>query len=269
MAVRDILVYLDGPEALDTLLPAAVQLARDLGADALTAAALGAVPVPITGAGLSLALLDARERELVDVVQRMRGPAERRAAGLRFDWRGAVSPIAQNLLSRWVVRSDLVVVSAPRPRKTDLAPVDIGQLILAAGRPVLVAPRLSPKLALDRVLIGFKSTREGRMALAAAAPLLKNAHRVLLVAIGQARDSPDLEDAAAFLALHGVQADIRCLDDDDDRDAGRILLDLAEADGTDLLVTGAYGRSRARELVFGGVTRTLLSEARLPCLMVH
>lgn len=228
MAVNDVLVYLDGPEAVEGLLPATTQLARNLGAVGLTVSALGAVSVPLTGAGLSLALLEVREREVLDTIESMRRRAEHKADGLRFVWRGAVSPCAQDLLSRWTVRSDLIVVSTPRSRKTELAPVDIGELILTAGRPVLVAPRVAPKLVFDRVLIGFKATREGRAALAAAIPLLKGARRVLLVGIGQAQDGPDLADAAAFLAPHGVHAEVRALADEDDRDAGRILLELAK-----------------------------------------
>lgn len=268
MAVRDILVHLDAPETVGSLVPAAVQLARDLGAPGLTLAALAEVPVRISAAPLPLGLLKAHERDLLDLIDRMETRARAAAPDTPIEWRGAVSPLAQTLLGRWCVRSDLVVMSSPQVEGLPLAPVDVGAAILAAGRPVLVAPRLSPKLRFDRVLIGFKATREGRAALAAAVPLLDRARRVLIASVGAAPAS-DLRDAAAFLHGHGVRAETTVIEDAADRDAGRTLLALAAEQGSDLLVTGAYGHSRTRELVFGGVTQTLLTEARLPCLMVH
>lgn len=267
MAVQEILVHLDGPEAVETLLPAAARLARDLGASGLTVGALAQVSVPIRPVGPTLGMLQARERELLDLIDRMETRARALETGLRLEWRGAVSPIAQDLLSRWSLRADLVVMSSPPAQGRGMAAVDVGAAVLAAGRPVLVAPRAAPDLRFDRVLIGFKSTREGRAALAAAVPLLAEARRVLIASVG-ASPVNELRDAVAFLHGHGVTADTRVLDEADG-DAGRVLLDLAEEDGSDLVVTGAYGRSRTREMVFGGVTRTLLNEARLPCLMVH
>lgn len=267
-AVRDILVHLDTPETVGSLVPAAVQLARDLGATGLTLAALGEVPVPIRPVSLPYGLLKAQERDLLDLIDRMETRARAAAPDMPIEWRGAVSPLAQTLLARWGVRSDLIVMSSPQVEGLPLAPVDVGAAILAAGRPVLVAPRLAPKLRFDRVLIGFKATREGRAALAAALPLLDRARRVLIASVGQAA-AADLRDAAAFLHGHGIRAETTVIEDAADKDAGRTLLALAGKEGSDLLVTGAYGHSRTRELVFGGVTRTLLTEARLPCLMVH
>jgi nucleotide-binding universal stress UspA family protein len=268
VAVREILVHLDSPEVVSDLLPAAAQLAHDLGASGLTLAALAEVPIPRGPISPTLGLLQARERDLLDLIDRMESRARAMEPGLRLEWRGAVSPVAQSLLNRWSVRADLVVMSSPLSGNQALSPVDVGVSILAAGRPVLVAPRRSPNLRLDRILVGFKPTREGRAALAGAVPLLERARRVLVVSVGPASVN-DLRDAAAFLHGHGVTVETRALEEADDRDAGRVLLDLAAEDRSDLLVTGAYGRSRARELVFGGATRTLLSEARLPCLMVH
>lgn len=268
MTVRDILVHLDAPETVGSLVPAVVQLARDLGAPGLTLAALAEVPVRISAAPLPFGLLKARERDLLELIDRMETRARAAAPDTPIEWRGAVPAVAQTQLARWGVRSDLIVMSSPQVEGLPLATVDVGVAILAAGRPVLVAPRTAPKLRFDRVLIGVKATREGRAAVAAALPLLGRARRVLIASVGPAPGS-DLRDAAAFLHGHGVRAETRMIEDAADRDAGRTLLALADEEGSDLLVTGAYGHGRTRELVFGGVTRTLLTEARLPCLMVH
>ena len=268
MAVREILVHLDSPDVVGALVPAAAKLARDLRAPALTLAALAEIPVRMSAAPLPFGMLKAREHALLDLLDRMETRAREAAPGVQIEWRGAVSPVAQALLARWGVRADLIIMSHRGEGSAAMAPVDVGAAVLAAGRPVLVVPRPSPELRFERVLIGFKSTREARVALAAAVPLLDRARRVLVASVGPAPVN-DLRDAATFLHGHGVRAETTIIDDVADRDAGSALLAKAEAEDSDLLVTGAWGHSRAREQVFGGVTRTLLADGRLACLMVH
>ena len=268
MPVREILVHLDSPEVVGALIPAAAKLARDLHAPALTLAALAEIPVRMSAAPLPFGMLKARENALLDRLDRMETRARDAAPGIQIEWRGAVSPAAQTLLARWGVRADLVIMSHRGDGSAAMAPVDVGAAVLAAGRPVLVVPREAPELRFERVLIGFKSTREARAALAAAVPLLDRARRVLIASVGPA-PANDLRDAATFLHGHGVRAETAVIDDVADGDAADALLALAGEEQPDLLVTGAWGHSRARELVFGGVTRTLLDDGRLACLMVH
>ncbi len=268
MAVREILVHLDSPEVVDTLVPAAAKLAQRLGAPALTLAALAEIPVRMSAAPLPLGLLKAREARLLNLLDRMETRARAAAPGVQIEWRGIVSPTAQTLLARWGVRADLIIMSHPGEDSGPMAPVDVGAAVLAAGRPVLVVPRPPPELRFERVLIGFKSTREARAALAAAVPLLGQARRVLIASVGSA-PANDLRDAATFLHGHDIRAETAIVGDVADSDAARALIALAEAEQSNLLVAGAYGHSRAREQIFGGVTRTLLAERRLTCLMVH
>lgn len=269
MTVRTILMGVDGPAALLSLAPEADRLAAALGAERLIIAALGEVPVPVTAASLSLGLLRAQERDLKDLIDRMREQAEDAHLRTPMEWRGEVTPLAQSRLAQWAVRADLVIVPTPTPEPQPLRRLDVGGLALSAGRPVLVVPRSAPTLRFDRILLGFKSTREGRAAVAAAIPHLGSGARVLLAVVGDAAAADEAADAAAFLRAHGAVVEDRRLDDWGDVDAGTALLRLATEDRSDLLIIGGYGRGRARELIFGGVTRTVLSEARLPCLMVH
>lgn len=267
--LRDVVVHLDDPDALTMFLPAVVQLARDLKVEALTLTAVGVIEPPVTGASMTLPLVRARQRDAEDILELMQGRAMKAASGFQLEWRSATTPQQANPLPGWSVRGDLVIMRAPATAAGPLGRIDVGDLVLTAGRPVLIVPRSASRLAFDRVLIGFKSTREGRLALAAAVPLLGAARRVLLAAFGSTTTAQQLRDAAAFLARHGIEAETTLRHETEDRNAGRALLDLAETDRSNLLVTGAYGRGRTRELIFGGVTRTLLSEARLPWLLAH
>lgn len=269
MALHDILVHLDDVDALDGFLPAVLALAQARGVRAVTLAAVAAVRAPVTGASLTLSLMRAREREALDLLDLMRERAVPAAAACRVEWRSAAVPDPTPLLADWGVRSDLLVLREPLTRPGPLGGVDVGEVVLSAGRPVLVVPRATTRLRFDRVLIGFKPTREGRLALAAAAPLLAGGGHAMVVAVGDGVTHRQLADAAAYLEGRGVPVDTRRLDEETDRDAGRVLLQVAAEEGADLLVLGAYGRGRGREFVFGGATRTVLSQARLPCLMVH
>jgi len=74
-----------------------------------------------------------------------------------------------------------------------------------------------------------------------------------------------------YLARHGVQAKVHLLDGGGVRrgDIGEALLSQAADLSADLLVMGAYGHSRLRETILGGVTRTILQSMTIPVLMAH
>jgi nucleotide-binding universal stress UspA family protein len=117
--------------------------------------------------------------------------------------------------------------------------------------------------------VAYKNTREARVALAAAVPLLGEASRVLVVGVGPDIRPDDLADAVGYLGCHGVFAEPHRVPDGNDLGAAEVLMAIADQEDADCIVCGGYGHGRARELVFGGVTRELLSRARRPCLFAH
>jgi nucleotide-binding universal stress UspA family protein len=144
------------------------------------------------------------------------------------------------------------------------APDVLDQLVTATGVPVLGLP---PGFAGDlgrTVLVAWNGSREATRAVHDALPLLQEAKRVVLSAVGD-EAATTLEAAAAMLRRHGLAVQAHKLDELDGN-AGEVLLAQAEAQAADLLVMGAYGHARLRELVFGGATRHVLREATLPVL---
>ena len=135
----------------------------------------------------------------------------------------------------------------------------------AAGVPVLALP---PDVSGDlgqTVLIAWNGSCEATRAAHDALPFLHAANRVILCAVGDAgRDEPcgRGRDAASGMALRLSSQQVA----EPDGDAGEVLLAQAAAQAADLLVMGAYGHSRLRELVFGGATRHVLRAATLPVL---
>ncbi len=148
---------------------------------------------------------------------------------------------------------------------------DTGDLVLRVGRPVLIVPQAARELRLEQVLVGWKDTRESRRAISDALPLLKQAAHVTLGTIAQEKDlgiaREHLADVGRWLARHGVAAE-QVASPAVDGDADTLWV-LAHDLGADLIVAGAYGHSRVREWVLGGVTTNLLASKDRYSLVSH
>ena len=148
----------------------------------------------------------------------------------------------------------------------------IGDVKMQAGRPVLVVPPRSTSLALDRILVAWKDTAESRKAIPAALPLLRNATELTVVEIlsdARERDTADarLADVVNWLQRHNVRASARV--ELSAGDTGSQLDAIASEARIDVIVAGAYGHTRLREWIFGGVTRHLLQHSSACALLIH
>ncbi|HEX8614722.1 MAG TPA: universal stress protein [Telluria sp.] len=149
-------------------------------------------------------------------------------------------------------------------------------VVLHAGRPVLMVPFSGEQSSVgQRVLVSWDASREAAIALQLALPLLREAASVDLAVFDTGPGSHTVGDAQAadpraWLARHGVQAGfaVHALTHKRQQ-VGQALLSLAAQNNADLLVMGAYGHSRVRETILGGVTRTLFESTGLPVLMAH
>jgi nucleotide-binding universal stress UspA family protein len=144
------------------------------------------------------------------------------------------------------------------------APGTTELLVTAAGVPVLALPPNASRDLGQVVLVAWKGSREAARAVHGALPFLHAAKRVVLCAVGT-RAAANLEAAAAMLERHQVPVHPERVEGTDGG-AGEVLLAQATAHGADLLVMGAYGHARLRELVFGGATRHVLRHATVPVL---
>ena len=145
-------------------------------------------------------------------------------------------------------------------------------LVFETGRPVLLLPELAvPDLKFDRIAIAWDGSSVAARALAAALPLACAASSVTLVQITGEKDLSKAAapaDAVRNLKRHGIDAEaveVALAG----RDAATALQGYCEQDGRELLVMGAFGQSRAREFVLGGVTRSVLAGPKLPILLSH
>lgn len=168
--------------------------------------------------------------------------------------------------------ADLVIVGAgSNDWLNDYRVINVGDLVMQAGRPVLVVPEGVDGLQLECALIAWKDSREARRAIVSALPLLKHASRVDIVEIAAGEDTAAahmrLVEVVGWLRSHGVEAQMRVAPATGD-DA-QALFAIAYEQKADLIVAGAYGHSRLREWALGGVTRELLQHSKCCVLLVH
>lgn len=145
-----------------------------------------------------------------------------------------------------------------------------GNLIMQAGRPVLLVSVDAKVAGLDRIVIAWKDTRESRRAIADALPLLKKAEHVQVLFVEE--DEPGeghSHDWNVFewLSMHGVIASSNVRPSYGN--TGETIASFAKDHKADLIVAGAYGRSRFMEWAFGGVTQHLVHRTDIPVLLSH
>lgn len=148
------------------------------------------------------------------------------------------------------------------------------EIVLSCGRPVLILPHDGARGTLgERILLGWDGSREAALVVSQAMPFLRRASSVHVVSVDpESASSGEGEasgaDIGVHLARHEVKLEVRSIETDR-MPVGDALLAFAADHGCDLLVMGASARSRLRELVLGGATRTILRRMTLPVLMAH
>jgi nucleotide-binding universal stress UspA family protein len=191
-----------------------------------------------------------------------------------LDWRSAL-----DFPARFVIQetrcADIVVTGGHSPAFSDaFALASPKDLVMQTGRPLLVVPDGTDWLDLRTVLVAWKDTTEARRAVADSLPLLRKAKNIVVAEIPEADGERSLAEArvgdvTAWLARHGLIATPRVPEGNRNRGAPAQLDDIADDLGASLIVAGAYGHSRFRELVLGGMTQHLVTQCARCVLLSH
>lgn len=275
MALKDILVSVDGGKGARARLDFAVDLAAAHGAQ-LTAIHVSHLPVV---PGFVASQVPKIIRDMQD--ETLRGEVAAVEAAVRAASRPGVE------IAFRPVRGDVLDVTVAHGRYFDVTVV--GQdmdsderaiagtqglpeaVVLESGRPVLIVPAFGQFAGHgERVLVAWNGSREAARAVADAMPILVKAKQVMVLSAnpeGAGRRLPGA-DIALHLARHGVKAEAATARADD-VGIGDLLLSRAADMSADMIVMGAYGHSRMREVVLGGATRSLLATMTVPVFMAH
>jgi nucleotide-binding universal stress UspA family protein len=279
MSFKTILVHADDNPRCKLRLDVAIRVALDFGAELA-----GIYLVRTAELTPSVAML--LPAEVVEWRLRETGDAQVQAetlfrqatsaAGLTaIDWRApAGDPVGAAVAHARC--ADLAIVGQPDPEGSDFGFLEqfAQTVVLSAGRPMLIIPYVAPVTAPgQRVLIAWDGGREAARAVGDALPILARARHVTVMAVHSGTDGRIADAAAtsrleAYLHAHGIDARI---DHSNvaDTSIGESLLSRTADLGIDLIVMGAYAHTRLRELILGGVTRTMLRSMAVPVLMSH
>jgi nucleotide-binding universal stress UspA family protein len=279
MLFKTMLVHLDDSQRSAQRLDVVIRLAIDFRSELV---GMYVVPTP----ELSPSLATLLPAKVVERRFHQTGEAQQQAetlfrqaasaAGLTaIEWRApAGSPIDTAVAHARC--ADLTVIGQADPASAESVFIThlAETVVLAAGRPMLIVPYVGARATLGQnVLVAWDGGREASRAIADAMPILARARQVTVMSIHagaeeHAADGASRSRLAAYLRSHGIDAQIHH-DDIAHISVGDFLLSRAADLGIDLIVMGAYAHSRFRELVLGGVTRTVLQSMTVPVLMSH
>lgn len=279
MAYKTILVNCDTAPTNDKRVETAAELARVTGAHLAGLFLRSNVVLPAyLEAGISpdLILLQEKRGKELSAKGKTAFDAICNRIGVAGEWRDAQGDVYE-LGAMHARYADLVVMGQfdSKLADPDVIPDLPETVALRAGRPVLILPYIGYKNPLmgGHVMVAWNASREATRAVSDAMPFLEAAKAVTVLAVnpragarGHGEDPGT--DIALFLARHGVKV-TASFTVSDDADPGDVILSRIADLGIDLLVMGAYGHSRLRELVIGGVTRKILGSMTAPVLMSH
>jgi nucleotide-binding universal stress UspA family protein len=279
MAIKDILVQVDGARSAPARYAAAIESAQTHGAH-LTGLCLAIEPpVPATILGMVPPDAIASQRETIRE-QAETAMADFRLTVERFGVHGEGRIVqvldldAVDVFVQHARHSDLVMLGQQDP--IDFSPLGrtfATDVVMGCGRPAIIIPFIGMPPVLGRhVLVAWDGGREAARAVNDALPILKQAHAVTVLSVNPDVTSDGKRDAGAdislHLARHGVKATAARTISRETSVGDVILADIAD-NTIDLLVMGAYGHSRLREWTLGGVTRHILAHMTVPVLLSH
>ncbi|MET3649202.1 universal stress protein [Phyllobacterium ifriqiyense] len=264
MSYRTILANLniDGPTA--ALIDFSISIATRFNAHLIGACAAD-ITLPMTapeGVLIDGETMRRQREEIGQRLKKMRREFESLAGtNVSHEWRDAITNPTRFLLDNSRV-ADLIVTGCEDDFTLGHPDsfINLGNVLLQAGRPVLVAAKEARRIFTNMAVIAWKDTREARRAVVDALPLLCQASEVIVVTVDRHADiltQEGMDDVCMFLRRHGVTARSEILKEKHESES--LLSFIRQADA-ELVISGAYGHSRVRELIFGGVTRSLLAE---------
>jgi nucleotide-binding universal stress UspA family protein len=164
---------------------------------------------------------------------------------------------------------DFTVVGRPVRDAALPSPITLEAALLDTGRPILIAPPVMPPATGSHVAVAWESSPEAARTLSAALPILEKADKVTLLSADPV-EPPSIPptEGVARLAWSGISATVETFDVTQE-EIGAAYLKNAARVSADLLVKGAYSRSRVRQMILGGRTRHIITHTEIPVFLSH
>ena len=280
MAYKNILVHIDELPGLESRIKIAVDLAKENDAH-LTGLYTSLEPNwPVYAYGpVPTEALASLEKQSEDAARKAEQVFSKAVtdAGMNVDFRlhKCQEAVLDDVISLHARHSDLLIMGQSDPDQERPGGRDIPEdVIMKCGRPVLVVPYIGVRGETGRnVMVGWDGSREAARALNDSMPILEKAKAAHVIVVNpnpashRHGDIPGA-DIALHLARHGINVEVE-REEAPGMDADQVILSRVADEGIDLLVLGAYGSSRTREILFGGVTRSIVQHMTVPVLFSH
>jgi len=264
-----------GPDEASSALGYGLSLAQQAGAHATVQAA--SVKMDLSSAGISRVVAGLVREEN----QRLQALAEAAARSAQGD--AGAAGVTCSTASPHLSYPQLLAVFRAQARLHDLTVVDaepdvftpdrglIEALLMDSGRPLLVVPPGQEVFRAQRIIVAWDGSGRAARAAADALPFLRAAETVEVIAVMGEKDLPANvtgADIAPHLARHGISVTVQALPALGG-DVAETLRNHATLTHADMIVMGGYVHSRLRELVFGGVTQSLLKQSPVPLFLSY
>jgi len=278
MSIKDIVVHVDGARNHEARTAVAIDLAKRFDAHLTGIYVKSPIYLPAyVAAQVGPDIIEMQAKVSNEAAQEAAKAFDEvtSKAGVSAEMRIGEGPVDE-VVSLHARYADLCVVGQTDPDGDAPADdVDVpGHVTLFSGRPTLIVPYAGRFNDVGkRILVAWNGSREAARAVNDAMPLLQAASQVTVLAVnpGETRDPlGDLPgaDISLHFARHGVTVEAAQIVADDIQ-VGDMLLSRISDGGFDLVIMGAYGRSRLRELVMGGASRHMLHHMTVPIFMAH
>ncbi|WP_034854390.1 universal stress protein [Sinorhizobium sojae] len=268
-----------GVDNFEDDLQAAADICTATGAHLTALVVKLAAPPPLGdyAATMSIAWFEERERDLSDLrrgVERAKTVLSTTGVSFQVDSIYSEFAWAENEIGERARYADLTLIGSGLAADPELRARTVNGALFSSARPVLLVPKGRRATMIPKtVLLAWNSHIEAARAVGQAVGLMSAADLVHVTMVDP-EDSPTKSgeepgaDIAAYLARHGVKVTVDRLPSSGHR-VEEVINRHAHSIGADLIVMGAYGHSRMRERIFGGVTRSMIDTAAAPVLMVH
>lgn len=267
--MKSVLLHVNDDRALDDRLQFALDFCRahDAHLTCLQTSMVEALAIsqPLGGALLAGRIFEQLKAAAIQLRERLEAHLGRE--DIRWDWRVAEGDARQDLVAATGLE-DVVIISQPNQGEGADRPLPIvHDIALGSLCPVLLVPAGTNRFVANTpAIVGWNGSPEASNAIRSALPALRLASKVIVVSVEERHQAFPQMAASTYLARHGVPTELQALKPGQWSPA-EIMGDCARIRGAGLVVMGAYGRSRFREALLGGTTRSMLSNPPAPLLL--
>lgn len=277
MAIKDILVHVDSTKALSERLGYAISLAEKHNAHLTALYIVPKFPMP---AYVDVPIGPGVVEEAMQLMREEADKTHKRVSEISgntdvtLEWRQEEGD-PDRIMTEHGRYADLIIMGQPNPDESgELGFWTTEHVLLNMGRPTLVVPYIgAPSEVGGRILVAWNGSAQAVRAINDAIPVLQKAQYVQVLSVNPRKSDMDEKqvpgaDISHHLARHSVNVEAESMEATEASVANLLLSHVSDM-SADMIVMGAYGHSRFREIVLGGVTRHLIRHMTVPVFMSH